>query len=939
MATTARIEEYIVEYARAIGDAYIGVRDGIGSEDTPGTALFEMAQMSDLSSTNMPRFGVLESDPAGFEVTYDIVDQPTFVSVSAGLVAYKSQRITVEPQSVPIVRATAKQYDDTYQYGVRLGFPLSEAKKAAQLYSTVVSQSASSTDQFLYVADTATPLSLGFPLKAHVGTSFIVFNGFNEDGTALQVDPSFTSDGINYGILGESFLEQTRVYFIYEPRVQSIVGMPVPSSGTDPTAFTYYPPLPADWLPVADVLVTGPDTGVNTTAPTAAYVQRTVLEWPSDTPVFDPSDAKTILKITSASRSSLKQVKQTSSFGDAISALIDYTNTVANDSNTSFREYWGAQPFRATDYFARGVSFYDLERIDFPESFKKAYYDFSNDDLQHTFGVFRGDLYDSTNPLINNESVSGLEVNSFVSTSVPSTLRRGTYVYGVSAVLTSGHTTGETPASYIVTTTDTNSSNYFVNELTWDAVPGAMFYHIYRRATLVGDQTEARLTEVDTVTGSGAFSIPTDLTDTEERLGDYYDAFKFTVLVTTPITDVVLELKSASLLTGTGDDYLTVNLMADNGGIPGTFLKQGENILLSDIGTTYTAFTSLLSYTLAIGTYWIVIGRSAKPSSDLYLHRGVKSGNIIPGEVSVTSVRVTPTLVADELLHKQAEAIKVESSSYTGTQLGGVRLKLRKTGTIRNGNDALTVYLFSDGGGHNGPDALLATGTPIYYKDLTTSPAFYTSQLDYVLTPGTHYWIVIGRTSPPIGAAVNTYIKSGFALFQYMSSISGEDESGATWATSGGNEGYFRLLGWLDYGRKGLYLTRRGIRLTGNKSQTPRRLSVYVPPIEITLDRGRMPSVSQSGSNIESTEDTSVKNELLVTVIARKGANGTPVQLPTITVPQGTTRDTRFLLGSDSDLFDRVDDIQVVPGSNIRQMTDGTIDWSVYDLVTVETAP
>lgn len=937
MATTARIEEYIVEYARAVGDAYIGIRDGVGTEDTPGTALFEMAQISDLASNNLPRFGVLETNPSGFETTYDHTNDPTYVSVSGGVVAYKTQTITVEPQKVPIVRATAKQYDETYQYGVKLGFPLSEAKKASQLYSTIVSQSASDTDQYLYVADTATPLTLGFPLKAHVGTSFIVFSGFNSSGTALQVDPSFTPDGVNYGILGEDFLEKTRVYFIYEPRIQSIVGMPVVSSGTDPDAFLYYPSTPADWLPIANVLVTGPTLVDSTVAPTAAYISGTVVEWPSSSSVFDESDAKTILRVATASRSSLKQIKQTASFGDAIAALVDYTNTIADNSSSSFRQYWAAQPFRSTSYFARGVSFYDLERMEFPESFKKAYYDYNNDDLQHTFAMFRGDLYDTTNPLVNNSSVSGLTSNNFIATSIPSTLRRGTYVYGVSAVLPSGSTYGETPASYVVTTTDTNSSNYFVNELTWSSVPGALFYHIYRRATITGDQTEARLTEVAQVTGNGSFAIPTDTMSTEERLGNKYDAFKFTVSGTTPITTVELELKSALALTGTGTDYLTVSLVADASNEPGAFLKQGENILFSSITTGYTVLSSALSYTLAAGTYWIVIGRSAEPSSSIYLHRGAYASGIVPGEVSGTTVRVLPTLNADELLHKQAEAIKV--SGFSGTQLGGVRLKLRKTGTIRNSSDSLTVYLHADNAGS--PGAILATGTPIYYKDLTTAPAFYNSQMDYVLNSGDTYWLVVGRTSPPIGASVSIYIHTTPTgpSPQYKYAPNGEKNASGTWTSDANKTAYVRLLGWLDYGRTGLYLTRRGVRLTGKKSQTGRRLSVYVPPIEISSDTGRLPSVSQSGENIESTEDTSTKNELLVSVKARLGANGTSVQLPTITIPKGTTRDTRFLLGSDGDLYDRVDDVQVVPGSNLRLMSDGTIDWSVYDFITVETSP
>jgi hypothetical protein len=120
---------------------------------------------------------------------------------------------------------------------------------------------------------------------------------------------------------------------------------------------------------------------------------------------------------------------------------------------------------------------------------------------------------------------------------------------------------------------------------------------------------------------------------------------------------------------------------------------------------------------------------------------------------------------------------------------------------------------------------------------------------------------------------------------------------------------------------------------------TSRRLSVYVPPVEITSDRGRLPSVSQSGENIESTEDTSTKNELLVMVKAKLGANGAVTQLPTITVPAGTARNTRFVIGNENDLYDRIEDVQVVPGSDLQLMDDGTINWSVYDLITVETVP
>jgi hypothetical protein len=77
---------------------------------------------------------------------------------------------------------------------------------------------------------------------------------------------------------------------------------------------------------------------------------------------------------------------------------------------------------------------------------------------------------------------------------------------------------------------------------------------------------------------------------------------------------------------------------------------------------------------------------------------------------------------------------------------------------------------------------------------------------------------------------------------------------------------------------------------------------------------------------------------MIVTVTARNGANGTPITF-TETIPQGTVRSTRFVLGSANDLFDRVDDVYVTPGANLQRTNNGPIKWSVYDFFTVETVP
>ena len=117
----------------------------------------------------------------------------------------------------------------------------------------------------------------------------------------------------------------------------------------------------------------------------------------------------------------------------------------------------------------------------------------------------------------------------------------------------------------------------------------------------------------------------------------------------------------------------------------------------------------------------------------------------------------------------------------------------------------------------------------------------------------------------------------------------------------------------------------------------PRRLSVYVPPIEtITDNTGLIFSGNTTG--IAYSTDTSIKNELLVTVYARNGESGISTAVSTI-VPKGTNRDTRFLLGTVNQFFDRVDNVIVNPGADLTRTNNGPILWDIYDLITIETEP
>jgi hypothetical protein len=262
-----------------------------------------------------------------------------------------------------------------------------------------------------------------------------------------------------------------------------------------------------------------------------------------------------------------------------------------------------------------------------------------------------------------------------------------------------------------------------------------------------------------------------------------------------------------------------------------------------------------------------------------------------------------------------------------GTQLGGLALSYKVSALLSNTGN-LQIALYSDSTGN--PGTLLATGTPIAFSNLTTSYATLVSKIDYRLTVSSKYWIVFTFSTSPVGGNVMVHsLNSGSNTYGVSGDLS-------TWSLSSNHSPWFLAYGYLDNGRIGKALTHRGLKLTGKQSLTPRQLSVYVPPMTPPLSGG-VPVVSVTPGE-DGYETPITKNDMIVTIIARNGENGVPVTF-TQTVPAGTSRDTRFTIGTSTDLFDRVDDVQVVPGSTLQIGAGNVINWSVYDMITVETLP
>lgn len=804
-------EEFISEYARVVGNAHIAINDGIGSITTPGSALFSLNQLSSLAINKLPAFGVVQTgNNTGFNVTVDSSDQ-SFLKISSGTVSYNGNLINIPSQRISIRKSFAGSYSSSYVYGMKIGFPYTEAQKTAgQIYSSVLSEDGKEGDTEIYIENIENYFDLGLPLTAYIGiNTYIVFDGYNSTKTAFTIDPAINNGTLSNGsTIGDVIFDAgTRITFLYEPKAKALYGLPVSTVSYDPAAFNYFPLMPSSWLPIADVLISNPNDPEVALFGLDDAILRTAIDYPaanSTTPILTDDDAKIILPSVNIAKSELINNKNRASVTDAITALEQYTSALQTESGLSFREYWGSRPFKATTYFGKGISFQGLERFEFSENFAKAYYDTVGQDVQRTFAIFRGDLYGFPTTIYGSAPAS-LNLYSYPAIGSSSTLTKGTYTYGVSAVTSSG----ETPAVYNSVIANDNINHNYINELQWPTTTGALFYHIYRRSNISGEQTEYRLTSANEITGFGA---------------------------------------------GTA-------------GISGT--------AGTGLSTNFSAY---------------------------------------------------------------------KITTNNNFQLGGLQFRLKATNyALENTTDEVQIKLYSNDPATQKPNALISSFESIPFSkiirdsdgNLTNSFQNFVTKLDYKTTT-TSYWVVFKLSNQPSVGLIQVQT-STTGTNAYATTTSGSPVP-ANWTLSNSKSLHHKALSYLDNGRTGSNSVRRGVLLTGNTTYEPRRLRIYIPeisefpaPTGENFTRGDIPIYG-----LDSTDTNETKNELVVKVIAKlNGTETTFIQ----TIPQGTTRGTEFLLGTEDQIFDSVSDVQVSPGTNLQTQQNGAIYWSIYDMFTVETVP
>jgi hypothetical protein len=212
-------EEFIAEYTRVIGNAFYAINQGIGDENTPGSAVFNLNQLSYLAEKKLPAFGIVQTNTSsGFAVTIDDNDQ-SFVKVSSGKISYLDNSINVSSQRLSVVRNFAGTYNSTDVYGMRIGFPISEAQKTVNtIYSSVLKENLTTSQNTVYIENPQRIIDLGFPITAYIGTNtYVVFESATTDQTGLVIDPA-----INGGYVTQAFDRGTNINFIYEPKIKAL---------------------------------------------------------------------------------------------------------------------------------------------------------------------------------------------------------------------------------------------------------------------------------------------------------------------------------------------------------------------------------------------------------------------------------------------------------------------------------------------------------------------------------------------------------------------------------------------------------------------------------------------------------------------------------------------------------------------------------------------
>lgn len=437
------------------------------------------------------------------------------VTVSEGyLVSSSNVLVKMNESDVSIVRYYDYDYDTSSQYGVLIGVYHSDIESSTDIHTDLLNSTITasvSTDITLRSADAFSGIS--FPAIISIDGEDILVKSFNTSTKKAVIDDTYNS---GTGTAVSSHTSGVSVYIHKKLSPTAIFGIPVPpefQTGETSANFRYYPPIPTNFLLLSKVLVEKPITKSNLSNPTAivgsVYDSREIGDISLDQP-FTTEEQMVLNDLLYK----MSQMSDALNFNDVLKNMCYSLKSIilqdeTNSRSGTFEAFYNTAPVKRASYFKYGAQWDNFERFEFPDGFVRLWYSVFGNELLRTFAIFSGDLMDSitTSGVAAPTNLTGSHTE-VVSPAIGS-LTPGSWVYYVTAVTTSG----ESPLSSSETVTIPSFQAYSTVTLTWDAVPGALYYHVYRRSSNSSMANDRRLT-------SDGVQVSTTYTDTGSVSGD-----------------------------------------------------------------------------------------------------------------------------------------------------------------------------------------------------------------------------------------------------------------------------------------------------------------------------------------------------------------------------------------------------------------------------------
>ena len=560
-----------------------------------------------------------------------------------------------------------------------------------------------------------------------------------------------------------------------------------------------------------------------------------------------------------------------------VDSFINYTNNIQTTA-TSFDAYWHSQPYSLTEFFQYGTGFQGLQKPDFDKRFKDFWFFYQNVDLTRTLAIFRGDIYGGNSHVGKSLGIfpGSINVNNYIDYSNKSSLNTGTYSYGVSAVTPSG----EYVPVYIAATN--NFFNQKVNNyISWTTptISNLLFYHVYRNALQTNGYNLERITNPFSVTNSTLADVILPSTGSQ-GIGS---------------SNFAIKIKNSDSISGlVGGLYFNASI-TDNTALTGI-----QSCLITNSGLNYVA------------PFVVISGSGTGASISISTNASGGIGSVLVTSIGSGYISMPVLTVFDSQSNTAGGAIlqpipsQLNCGIYTGNSSNPIGTSMAQLSPVN-------IFNINSGNLQTPIDMGLSTGN---FVGLNTN---------------TDYWAVFTMNTP---YALNENQNIKFASNSGFSTAYATSNNLVNWST-GTTNCQIAKLGFIDQGKSGNLTSSNGVFLTNDKCVVPLRLQLYIPNMDLSSA-----TFANFGAGI-STVILPIQNSMTVYVLAKNSQTGIQSTLVG-NVPRGTARNTSILLGSSTDVFDQVLNVLVQPNLNlgVNFITNTTlINWSIFDLFTVDSAP